>query len=136
MNEISKIHAMAMQPFQSRVIVERRDLDAKITKLQNFIDGGTYQSLPSDERSRLAYQLSVMEEYSYILGERILAFGPLEFDIMVNGKHEKLKELRLSYEQLVQLAGLTGNPSCTYGYIGERNSGGILLPGGHTTDRR
>jgi len=118
-----------MQPFQSRVIAERRDLDAKIAKLQTFIQEGTYQSLPSDERGRLAHQLAVMKEYSEILTQRIHAFGPLEFVIMVNGEHKRLKEPRLSYEQLVELAGLTGNPSCTYGYIGEQNAGGIFCPG-------
>ena len=120
-----------MLPFQSIVIAERRDLDDKIAKLETFIQVGTYQSLPSDERGRLASQLAVMKEYSSILDERILAFGPLEFVVMVNGKNVKIADPRLSYEDLVELAGYPHGamPSCTYGYFGEKNAGGILSSG-------
>lgn len=120
-----------MEPFQSRVVEEKRDLDEKIAKLETFIQEGTYQSLPSDERGRLAYQLSVMNEYSNVLAERINAFGPLKFTVRVNGLEKKITEQKLRYEDLVVLAGYSSEstPSCTYGYIGEQKAGGILHSG-------
>ena len=120
-----------MQPFQARVIAEKRDLDDKIEKLQKFREGGTYLSLPPDERELLTRQFITMSEYSQILKERIKAFGFLDVTVTINGKITPLKSTTLTYAELVALAGypLYAQPSATYGYIGEQNRGGILSRG-------
>jgi len=61
-----------MQPYQERVVEERRELDEKISKLDKFIAGNEiFDALPPDEKYRLRDQLRVMMRYSSILGERI-----------------------------------------------------------------
>ena len=66
-----------MQPYQERIVKEKRDLDEKIVLLSQFIrdDKSKYVDLPSDEKLRLLNQQSAMTVYSNILGERIAAFG-------------------------------------------------------------
>lgn len=64
-----------MQPHQQRVIDEKADLDAKITRLADFIVfSPTYKSLGSDEKDRLNRQHAAMRTYSGVLRERIEAF--------------------------------------------------------------
>lgn len=63
-----------LQPHQRRVVAEKQELDDKIAKLTAFIGREVYAGLPIEEQSRLCRQLSVMKEYSKILGERIAAF--------------------------------------------------------------
>lgn len=65
---------MTWQPHQERVIQEKKDLDEKIEKLGAFFPTELCQSLPFNERSRLSRQITVMKEYSSILGERIADF--------------------------------------------------------------
>lgn len=61
--------------FQQRVIEEKADLDAKITRLADFIVfSPTYKSLESDEKDRLNRQHAAMRTYSGVLRERIEAF--------------------------------------------------------------
>lgn len=61
-----------MQEWQSRVVIEADELDAKILKLETFL------SFPNDvqppELNRLARQLDAMRLYSYILHNRIKHF--------------------------------------------------------------
>lgn len=63
-----------MQDFQQRVVDEKTDLDGKVTRLSDFFGGSVFQSLPKEEHVRLEEQITVMQRYSYILGERIKAF--------------------------------------------------------------
>lgn len=64
-----------MQPHQQRVVDEKDELAEKLTKLNDFIGGNNiYDSLPADERNRLARQAFVMKDYLDILNERIAAF--------------------------------------------------------------
>jgi len=63
-----------MQPHQERVVTEKSELDEKLTKLNAFIGGKTYEALPEAERIRLARQANIMHEYSFVLAERIAAF--------------------------------------------------------------
>lgn len=67
-------------PFQKRVIDEELDLNEKIEKLEEFMDGDIFQTLKSDEQERLDEQLLVMKQYAFILSERIAAFGSAEDD--------------------------------------------------------
>ncbi len=69
-----------MQPHQQRVVDEKIELDAKLKKLRAFIENSgenpsaIFAGLPTAERSRLARQASIMEEYSDVLRERIVNF--------------------------------------------------------------
>lgn len=63
-----------MQPHQERVVTEKTELDDKLTKLNAFIAGKTYNGLPEDERTRLARQAEIMKDYSDVLSDRIAAF--------------------------------------------------------------
>lgn len=63
-----------MQSHQERVIVEKQELDDKISKLAAFMGGTIFASLDDEERSRLSIQLQYMNGYSEILGQRVVAF--------------------------------------------------------------
>ncbi len=63
-----------MQPFQTRVIEEKRELDLKLFRLKAFEFEPVYTSLSPAEMDRLARQYKIMEQYSAILAERIAAF--------------------------------------------------------------
>jgi hypothetical protein len=63
-----------MQPHQARVVSEKKELEDKLTKLNAFIGGSIYSSLPQDERTRLARQAVIMKDYCDVLSERIASF--------------------------------------------------------------
>jgi hypothetical protein len=65
-----------MEAYQERVVQEKKELDEKIEKLNDFVYGSTeiYPNLKFEERVRLKMQLGYMKEYSKILGERIADF--------------------------------------------------------------
>lgn len=66
---------MELQPHQQRVVDEKTELDAKLTKLNQFIaESPIFKGLDDAEKSRLLVQKAHMEGYSAILGERIHAF--------------------------------------------------------------
>ena len=64
-----------MQPYQQRVVDEKRELDAKLDDLYNFLGISKFKELPYLEQNRLARQHNVMCMYSGILAERIEAFN-------------------------------------------------------------
>lgn len=59
------------KPHQQRVVDEKRELDAKIAKLGEFIDGPTFIRDGDAERIRLRLQLKYMIQYSDVLEERL-----------------------------------------------------------------
>lgn len=61
--------------FLDRLLVEKRDLAAKIEKLAAFVETPRFHSLSPGERERLSLQLGVMRQYDTILGDRITALG-------------------------------------------------------------
>lgn len=63
-----------MEPHQQRVVDEKTELDDKISRLRPFLASDKFTSLPEDEQDRMDRQLSIMVEYSEVLGERIAAF--------------------------------------------------------------
>jgi len=63
-----------MQPHQQRVITEKAELSEKVDKLEKFISGSVYSSLPAAEQMRLSRQLLIMQLYEQVLSERIGAF--------------------------------------------------------------
>lgn len=66
--------ASSMPAHQQRVVIERDELAAKITKLQAFFDTPTYKRLADEEQGRLADQVAAMRSYCAILNARIEAF--------------------------------------------------------------
>lgn len=64
-----------MEAFQQRVVTEKEELDSKIDKLNIFIHGSIYKSLPEEERFRMMRQYCHMWDYSNVLGERIAVFN-------------------------------------------------------------
>lgn len=69
---------MNLQPHQQRVVVEKTELDEKLSKLSAFISSENFTVFVKDEaeRGRLVCQEEVMKDYSAILAERIEAFTP------------------------------------------------------------
>ena len=63
-----------MKAFQKRVIAEKKLLDLKRIKLDEFIQSDLFQQLPQDEQFRMLMQVDVMNMYSDILAERIRHF--------------------------------------------------------------
>ena len=63
-----------MEAYQDRVVLEKKELDDKISKLSLFIISEKFSSVKEDEANRLRNQLSIMIDYSNILGERIANF--------------------------------------------------------------
>lgn len=63
-----------MQPYQQRVIDERIDLDAKIKRLADFLNGDAFRLLVVDEQNDLRSQLEEMKTYCGTLCRRIARF--------------------------------------------------------------
>jgi hypothetical protein len=63
-----------MEPYQDRVLNEKAELDAKLGKLQAFLNTSTFGSLDVDEQERLRKQAGIMQEYSAVLADRLAHF--------------------------------------------------------------
>lgn len=63
-----------MLPHQERVIAEKKELDERGNKLDQFILSEKFGTLPAAEQERMKRQLEIMGKYSEVLGERIAAF--------------------------------------------------------------
>lgn len=63
-----------MEAYQQRVIDEKRELDAKATRLAEFIKLDTYKQLDAQNRILLIKQRNIMYEYSRLLEQRIALF--------------------------------------------------------------
>lgn len=66
--------AKVLLPYQQRVVEEQVALDVKISFLNTFLEGEQFLTLPEIDQNLLIKQVNLMEEYSYILGERIKRF--------------------------------------------------------------
>lgn len=64
-----------MLPHQERVILEKQELDDKISKLRSFSETSFFLTLPEDERDRMHRQYNLMRGYSGVLQERIDNFS-------------------------------------------------------------
>jgi hypothetical protein len=60
-----------MEPWQERVIQEKKELDEKIEKLKNFIKNAPEKIATETEMLRLEVQFTIMQSYSNILDVRI-----------------------------------------------------------------
>lgn len=63
-----------MLPHQERVITEKKEIDERGDKLEQFILSEKFGTLPVAEQERMKRQLEIMGKYSEVLGERIAAF--------------------------------------------------------------
>jgi hypothetical protein len=67
-----------MQAHEKRVVIEKRELDEKLSKLKAFCfdpRSPTFDKLPPEDRDLLEDQYTAMETYSRILGKRIARFS-------------------------------------------------------------
>lgn len=60
-----------MEPFVSRLIVERQELDEKISKLRAFMAGDAFKTVDKVQQMLLAVQYQAMVTYSLVLSQRI-----------------------------------------------------------------
>jgi hypothetical protein len=65
---------VTLRPHQVRLLGERRELQIKVDALMEFLWTDVYKSLTDIERSLLARQARVMNEYLRILDQRIASF--------------------------------------------------------------
>lgn len=65
-----------MQPYQQRVLDEKRELDSKRSRLLLFLGSPSFATVSPDEALRLGRQADIMAQYSIVLAERIAAFPP------------------------------------------------------------
>ncbi len=61
-----------MSDFKTRLDNEYKELDEKITKLKNFLDGDGVENIDKDQRTLLGIQLQAMKTYRTCLMERIV----------------------------------------------------------------
>lgn len=64
-----------MQPHEERVVVEKKELDEKLAKLEPFLNSTIFLSLASEDQGLLNEQCRLMMEYSDILRKRIARFN-------------------------------------------------------------
>lgn len=67
-------HLGSMPPHQQRVVGEQGLIETWRSKLQKFLFGEIFSTLPAEEQDRLVRQESAMQQYVGILKERIGAF--------------------------------------------------------------
>lgn len=60
-----------MEAFVERMIVEKNELQDKVTKLENFINGEKFKELKGSEQVYLKEQLKFMKGYLSVLRQRI-----------------------------------------------------------------
>jgi len=63
-----------MEPYQERVIEEKKSLDEKTQLLEKFLNTPMCEKVAGEELARMTEQLYHMRSYSKVLGERIEAF--------------------------------------------------------------
>ena len=60
-----------MEAFIERMIIEKDELQDKVTKLENFVNGEKFKELRGMEQVYLKEQLSFMRGYLSVLRQRI-----------------------------------------------------------------
>ncbi|WP_336182027.1 crAss001_48 related protein [Fusobacterium polymorphum] len=60
-----------MEAFIERIVVEKDELQDKVTKLENFINGEKFKELKGLEQVYLKEQLKFMKGYLSVLRQRI-----------------------------------------------------------------
>ena len=60
-----------MEAFVERMVVEKNELQDRVTKLENFVNGEKFKELKGLEQVYLKEQLSFMRGYLSVLRQRI-----------------------------------------------------------------
>lgn len=63
-----------MDPWQQRVVEEKRDLDARLGRLQEFLGSASYLALQLEDQDLLQDQRLCMRAFSDVLSKRIVRF--------------------------------------------------------------
>jgi len=63
-----------MEPHQERVVEEKKELDAKLRKLDEFMETAFFEELDDTEKYLLRKQAQYMQSYSDTLRDRIELF--------------------------------------------------------------
>ena len=63
-----------MEDYQERVVEEKKELDEKLAKLRAFQLSEKFDDLDNADQYLLNKQANYMDDYSYILGQRIVRF--------------------------------------------------------------
>jgi len=64
-----------VEPYQQRVVDEKRELDEKLQRLNAFLQGRAFAGVSNHDRDLLPKQAVVMQTYSNILEQRIASFA-------------------------------------------------------------
>lgn len=64
-----------LEPWQQRVVEEREQLHDRLVKLDALILTPEFRALPEADRDILMRQQGIMEDYRWILDERIARFA-------------------------------------------------------------
>lgn len=64
-----------MEPYQERVVEEKKELALKIDKLANFMNGPGFNQVLQMEQHRMRVQHAAMMTYLLALAARIAAFS-------------------------------------------------------------
>lgn len=63
-----------MQPHEQRVVTEQKELQDKLVKLDEFMDGAIFPDLEPEDRKLLILQREYMANYNEILCARVERF--------------------------------------------------------------
>lgn len=66
-----------MKDFQKRVIDEKQHLDKKCSALSAFIQSVAFNEVSAEEQTLLKQQMAAMDQYSYVLSQRVALWGAL-----------------------------------------------------------
>lgn len=67
-------NAEGLQPHEQRVVAEKAQLDDRLAKLENFLNGDIVIKLPGNEIELLTKQRMIMQNLSDVLAQRIQNF--------------------------------------------------------------
>ena len=100
-----------MSDFVQRIQQEKGQLDARIGKLEGFIDTENFRKLDASQQDLLTDQLGIMTRYSVILQQRLsalpdkpaeLTYGEKAVGITFNpGKHEAVESIKRNAATLI-----------------------------------
>lgn len=63
-----------LEPYQERLLEEKKELDIKLDKLTNFLKSEMFKKISPIDAILLENQRTIMVEYSAILAQRIALF--------------------------------------------------------------
>lgn len=77
--EVAGVDVTGLEDWQVRLLMEREELDVRLTKLNDALRRPTFMVISYPQRQLLTAQSRAMERYLYLLDKRIAYFLP-EFE--------------------------------------------------------